>query len=116
MPLLLPLPSPRALAGLAAANNSYTTKPTTKPTAKPTTTCNVCWEWTLSGCKDSYYKGDMCNTAVHKLQYVLDDIGYARESVHGPCMQGLQASSCQGPAASLACRQRQMLVCTLTSY
>ncbi len=42
----------------------------------PKPTCNVCWEWTLSGCKDSYYKGDTCNQGLRKLKYVLDDIGF----------------------------------------
>ncbi len=46
----------------------------TPPPPPPKPTCNVCWEWTLSGCEDSYYRSDMCDQAVHKLEYVLQTL------------------------------------------
>ncbi len=52
---------------------TYTCPPPPKPK------CNVCWEWTLSGCEDSYYNGDTCDKGVDKLEDVLHEIGYAGE-------------------------------------
>ncbi len=49
------------------------------PPPPPKPTCNVCWEWTLSGCKDSYYKGDTCSQGLRKLKYVLDEINFGGE-------------------------------------
>ncbi len=47
---------------------------------EPKETCNVCWEWTLSGCKNSYYQSDVCNKALSKLESVFEDIGAAGEA------------------------------------
>ncbi len=56
------------------------------PPPPPEPTCNVCWEWTLSGCEDSYYSGDTCDQALHKLEDVLTDIGYGGEQgCYGCC-------------------------------
>ncbi len=63
------------------------------PPPPPKPTCNVCWEWTLSGCKDSYYGNDMCDKALHKLEDVLNAIGHGGKRGRG---QGWLRCCCVG--------------------
>ncbi len=37
----------------------------TFPVPKPS--CNVCWEWTVSGCKGSYNMGDTCGKSAEQI-------------------------------------------------
>ncbi len=52
------------------------------PEPEPPVECDVCWKWTLAGCKDNYYggsKGGECKNALNKLQWFLESIGYGGE-------------------------------------
>ncbi len=69
----------------------------------PPPPCYTCWKWTLTGCKDNYYGGDMCYRALGKLKFYLQSIGHEGGSLHdrgggGPVARraGLAAWQCAG--------------------
>lgn len=59
----------------------YRPTPST-PTAGPT--CDVCFEWTLSGCESNYYgDNDACNSAMQKVYDLFGECGYEGECATG---------------------------------